>query len=832
MPTMVRTPSQLNFHLEPLEKRELLSVSLNGAGWTDIQASSDTRVIYVSSSSGSDANDGRGESNAVRSLERAQELVRDGKPDWLLLKRGDIWNDSFGRWSKSGRSEQEPILISSYGKGDRPEIRPGRDNAFSTHPDDDINHLAIIGLHLHAYSRDPDNPRHQAAGNPAGIRWLSGGEDLLIEDVIVDAFTQNIVIDPRDGYRDVTIRRSTITDAYSSGGGHSHGLYAEDVYGILLEENLFDHNGWSEKVSKAGKSIFHHNAYIQADSRDLVARGNIFANASSHGLQARPGGEIVNNLFIANPISLSYGLVNGNASNRAPTGGVSGRIADNVILLGNDIAKDKPRAVGIEIGNINKAVVSGNIVAHSAGAQDLAKAIKIDGDVNNGIRDLSITDNVIYNWMGGLTIEGSAGDFGKVQIDGNIIQMPDRKGYLIDHRVRDADSKFTYRDNTFDSVAKSGDWFRYKGKAYSFSRWSSIVGARGSQARRVSVAEGGRDAGDYNRAQGGANSIDAFLDAARDDFSDRYSADRANDYIRNGYGKSGNGNGSGNAPAPQPTPQPPPTPRPTPRPQPAPTPKPTPEPQPEKPVQVVPPKVAGKLSKSARKKAIAAFRKNFDNGFIEARNLGVAATGMDKSQALNKTEVGTYFGFAVDARAKTSITVTDIPKHSDVRVMDMELKTVAKLRRGKDGAFSAKRDLKAGDYLLLIHTAPVLNQRARISIVADKAGDKKKQALDLGNLRGADPINDAIGHGDKADFYRFTLESRRTVNIRLSDLEQNADIVLLKGKRRRGRMIDKSDRGGVRIDTINEKLDAGTYYVMVTPNKYDKFTTYDLSIEV
>ena len=103
--------------LEPLEERRLLAVALDADGWTSVTPSSDTHIIYVSSSTGSDANNGLSPSTPVKSLLAGISLLRSGMPDWLLLKRGDTWQESLGaeagRWVKSGRSAQEPMLVSA-----------------------------------------------------------------------------------------------------------------------------------------------------------------------------------------------------------------------------------------------------------------------------------------------------------------------------------------------------------------------------------------------------------------------------------------------------------------------------------------------------------------------------------------------------------------------------------------------------------------------------------------------------------------------------------------------------------------------------------------------
>ncbi|MEO0611667.1 MAG: hypothetical protein AAFZ67_14670, partial [Planctomycetota bacterium] len=73
-------------------------------GWTEFEASRDTRTIYVAAN-GRDTNHGRSANRPVRTVAEGIRRLRDGRPDWLLLRRGDTFNESLGsNWSKSGRS--------------------------------------------------------------------------------------------------------------------------------------------------------------------------------------------------------------------------------------------------------------------------------------------------------------------------------------------------------------------------------------------------------------------------------------------------------------------------------------------------------------------------------------------------------------------------------------------------------------------------------------------------------------------------------------------------------------------------------------------------------
>ena len=53
--------------------------------------------------------------NASPPYRQAKSLVRDGSADWILLKRGDVWQETFGVWDLSGRSAGERIVIDPSG---------------------------------------------------------------------------------------------------------------------------------------------------------------------------------------------------------------------------------------------------------------------------------------------------------------------------------------------------------------------------------------------------------------------------------------------------------------------------------------------------------------------------------------------------------------------------------------------------------------------------------------------------------------------------------------------------------------------------------------------
>jgi hypothetical protein len=367
--------------LEQLEPRQFLSVSLQN-GWTVVTPESGAKVIYVSNS-GSDSNPGT-QSRPVRSIKKAHSMMSNGRGDQMLLERGDVWKEPLGHWAISGRSSSQPAVIGAYGSGERPRIEAT--TPFYVYGKNTVHDVVIQGLAF------------KGPGGQDGFRVLGGIDNLLIEDVKVERFRNNIILQRGPArVTDVTIRRSIIVDAVAK-GGHAEGLYADGVENLKLEENTFDGNGWG-----SGANALSHNAYITSNTSGFVARGNTFANAAGHGLQARSGGTIENNLFYNNTVGMSFGVVHGDGPTKA--GGVSGRIANNV-FSGADNRSSSRTVIGLEITNTNKSgttvennlFVNGHPTRKDAALSLTVGSSRVNGGSAVGINSLTIRGNVVKGW--------------------------------------------------------------------------------------------------------------------------------------------------------------------------------------------------------------------------------------------------------------------------------------------------------------------------------------------------------------------------------------------------------------------------------------------------
>ncbi len=94
-----------------------IGVFCDGYISTGSEEAVENATYYVSSSTGDDANDGRSEATAFKTLDRVNRLIL--KPgNKVLLKRGDVFeNQSLQPFGQG--SEEKPIVISSYGSGEQ-----------------------------------------------------------------------------------------------------------------------------------------------------------------------------------------------------------------------------------------------------------------------------------------------------------------------------------------------------------------------------------------------------------------------------------------------------------------------------------------------------------------------------------------------------------------------------------------------------------------------------------------------------------------------------------------------------------------------------------------
>lgn len=501
---------------QTLESRQLLAVSQDSGGWTVVKPSSGSRIIYVSSS-GKDSNNGLSPSSPIKSLFKAQGMVRSGSPDHILLKRGDTFYGTFGEWRKKGKSAQEPMLIGAYGSGARPKIRTGTGFGIITYSraGQSIDNLVIQSLDFF-----PEKYNHFNGNiSTGGIRLLCKGTNVLIEDVKVAGYRENITLGANDStISNGRVRRSQILDAHAASSvGNAQGLYISGkANGIVIEENIIDHNGWRTNNER---TFFNHNVYVYNGAKNVTIRNNIISRGGFYGLKFNAGGTATNNFFARNSESI---YMEGSST-----------ITSNVITEAITMPT-KAWGVGINTQKAPSATIRGNLITKIATTSSVGTAGILL--YNGGSFSGTVEDNVINNWRNGLKVSTPGKGSSSVRILDNKINASNDTA-AAEHWSRSSKSTFVYSGNDYYSTKSNVN--KYVGALVNLSGWKSRTGESNAEYKKSSFSDPNRDIARYASGVGGGNSFESFIAIARNmdrnSWKSSFSAGAVNNWFRAGF---------------------------------------------------------------------------------------------------------------------------------------------------------------------------------------------------------------------------------------------------------------------------------------------------------
>ena len=537
----------------------LAQLPLDSVGWTIVTPHENSRIMYVSNTDGNDTtaqiygasdfdNPFLPGSNVLpfQDIETAKSHMRDGMGDWILFKKGDTFYDVIGSNKVSGLSPEYPTLYGSYGSSaQRPAFLSGERTVFRCigggGTPEVVNNYAVIGIDMYLHEKDPSNPAYTGAPTSGLSAILIGrsGENILIEDCRV-RFAQ-LTLQQFGGNGDpienLKVRRCVVTDNYSS-EGHAQGTFCSGINNLLIEENVFDHNGWHETVPGANQTVFNHNMYIQYTNGTglTTIRNNIIARASSHGVQLRSGGLLENNLFVRDPLPFFIGVNKNQTDNIVQL--KYGTAINNVCLEANDIGT-APRGYAMELMNLESALATNNLFTTDMSSDYNSQPIFFSQDV---VRNAVVEHNTIYNWgdetPGGSTIVSTVDLAENNYIGKNIIQQQDLQTILMNIDTPANLDNYTFEDNRYFTLRPENQKFFVDGTRHDFASWQTLT-ADNSLEEEVVFDDPDRNLATYQASLGATPSFEAFMAEARlqskDNWRSEYTAQAVNDYLRNGF---------------------------------------------------------------------------------------------------------------------------------------------------------------------------------------------------------------------------------------------------------------------------------------------------------
>lgn len=259
----------------------------------------------------------------------------------IRVKRGTSGSDAQTNINYPGHSLFSPLLISAYGSGVRPHITYPGDTVASAglvRPSrtltgvSDGDYVYVNGLHLEStFSGDRINS--------TGIDLEDDMDHFVVSDCVVEGFSHNIDLLPAGSLTGgaygnshwFSLFRNIIIDSHSSDNPQGIGA-ANCQRGLVISQNVVDHNGWGYAHSDE-RLTTRHNIYVSGDPNGPYIWGNMISRGAAYGVKNLAGGVIYGNVFAENALGCE---VSADGATASPKDG-GGRIARNYFEHGEDL---------------------------------------------------------------------------------------------------------------------------------------------------------------------------------------------------------------------------------------------------------------------------------------------------------------------------------------------------------------------------------------------------------------------------------------------------------------------------------------------------------------
>lgn len=230
---------------------------------------------------------------------------------------------------------------------------------------------------------------------------------------------------------------------------------------------------------------------------------------------------------------------------------------------------------------------------------------------------------------------------------------------------------------------------------------------------------------------------------------------------------------------------------------------------------------------------------------VEVGNLNSLGTytktdGIGSGAADRRNELDQY-AFSLTEETDVVFNLDDLSGDANIRLKNSKGVLLRDSTESGDSSEEISENLEAGDYVLEVF--PFGNAKTPYTLTMQTAGggvdddSPANLATDITKILNTDKLystKDDIGSSigstsrDQKDYYSFTLTGEEAVSIKLNGLSGNANVELLDSDES---PIRASRNPGKAAESISETLEAGKYYVLVTPQGSDR-TDYDLSVSL
>ena len=349
--------------------------------------------------------------------------------------------------------------------------------------------------------------------------------------------------------QNVVFRRNVVYGNYAEGTEHAQGMWISHVNNLLLEDNIFDHNGWLVQAYdgtavNGQATIFNHNIYT-AGVTNTVYRNNLFMRASSIGTKFTApdaasntayGGQDVkitglvidDNLYIDGEIGI--GLSGNYSANKYAA--VDPVIENNVFYnIGQSVPTNRGISWGMALSDIDGGSVQGNLLVNNLSLNN-TYAITLSAE-NRG---LSIYNNVT-SYLGGtqeLFLINSSAILNALEVKNNYFERQGSTNFMV--CSASALSGISFSKNYYYSSSPST--FNVNSVTCNPSQWA-LAFESDAQFTKKTLPDETRTVETYMTSIGETATLDAFYAKCRlqdrYNWDAKYTADAVNKWIRAGF---------------------------------------------------------------------------------------------------------------------------------------------------------------------------------------------------------------------------------------------------------------------------------------------------------
>ena len=219
------------------------------------------------------------------------------------------------------------------------------------------------------------------------------------------------------------------------------------------------------------------------------------------------------------------------------------------------------------------------------------------------------------------------------------------------------------------------------------------------------------------------------------------------------------------------------------------------------------------------------------NNLDNATDITVGEDPTTYSDWVGASDRDDYYRFSLDESSRVNLSVTGLSDDADVQILDSSGNQLFESSNSASNDETINAQLTAGTYFIRVFAYTSFdNTEYDLTIstsVTEDPGNTLDEAKEIVIGEDSTTFNEWVGSSDRNDYYRFSIDESKNLNLSLSGLSSDADVQLLDDA---GSVVAQSTNSGSNSEAIEAQLGAGTYYIRV--NAYLSFDNTDYSLTV